>query len=198
MVKAGAEVHVLDYSSESLKLVRSYSKNDALHLMHADAQHAPYRDDSFDIIFHQGLLEHFRSPFLLLRENYRLLRKNGLLVVDVPQTFHLYTIIKQLLIITGLWFGGWERQFTIGSLTRLLRIVGFEPLHFYGDWSRPGIVYKISREVLKKIGIILPMFPNFLTPVTERFYAAQENLRKKRLLLYTVLSIGIIARKVAK
>jgi hypothetical protein len=94
-----------------------------------------------------------------------------------------------------MWFGGWERQFTRASLMRLLKSFGFKPIRFYGGWSRPGIFYKIIRELFKKIKICLPMYPMSLSMVTERFYRLQEHLRKKKIFLYTVLSIGVIARK---
>jgi len=94
-----------------------------------------------------------------------------------------------------MWFGGWERQFTRASLMRLLESFGFTPIRFYGDWSRPGIFYKIIREFFKKIKINLPMYPMFLPVATEKFYRLQEHLRKKKIFLYTVLSIGVIARK---
>lgn len=197
MIKAGAEVHVLDYSQESLRLIRANMKDNRLQLIRADAQQCPMLDNAYDIVFHQGLLEHFRSPLPLLCENHRLLKNGGLLVVDVPQTFHVYTILKHVLIAFGQWFGGWERQFTLATLTRLLRQAGFEPLHYYGDWSRPGVLYKILRQAFRQIGVELPMYPKFLGRITQQFYRKQECLRRKRLFLYTVLSIGIIARKIA-
>jgi ubiquinone/menaquinone biosynthesis C-methylase UbiE len=193
--REGGDVYLLDYSRESLRLVRSYMKNDEVTFILADALKCPFKTNSYDIVFHQGLLEHFTSPFCLLHENYRILKKNGLLIVDVPQTFHIYTILKQVLIFLGLWFGGWERQFTIGSLSKLLRKSGFEPIHYYGDWSRPGIFYKIIRELLRKFRIKLPMYPKFFGKFTKKFYNLQNRLAKKKIFLYTVLSIGIIARK---
>jgi len=164
-------------------------------LVLADGRSCPFKDNTFDIVFHQGLLEHFPSPYKLLCENLRILKRGGLLLVDVPQTFHIYTLFKHILISFGMWFGGWERQFTRASLMRLLNRSGFKPIHFYGDWSRPGIFYKIIREFFKKIKINLPMYPKLLGRATEKFYRLQDRLRKKRLFLYTVLSIGIIAQK---
>jgi ubiquinone/menaquinone biosynthesis C-methylase UbiE len=195
MRELGADVCLLDYSAESLGLIRQLIKNGAVKLIRADARFCPFNQATFDIVFHQGLLEHFRSPCPLLRENHRILKKNGLLVVDVPQTFHFYTIMKQILISLRLWFGGWERQFTIASLTELLKGLGFEPIHTYGDWSRPGIWYKMLRQMIAKLGIILPMYPKYCGAITRAFYNSQARFRKKKIFMYTVLSIGIIARK---
>lgn len=192
----GADVYILDYSKESLRLARASMTGHTVTLLRADARLCPLKTNQFDIVFHQGLLEHFRSPDALLRENHRVLKKGGLLVVDVPQTFHLYTVIKNILMALHMWFAGWERQFTIDSLTRLLEQHGFTLVHCYGDWSRPGIIYKITREIGKRMGITLPMYPRFFGGITQAFYRLQERLRKKRLFLYTVLSIGIIAKKI--
>lgn len=187
---------LLDYSPESLALIRRLTENSGVKLVMGDGRVCPFPDSMFDIVFHQGLLEHFREPYDLLRENHRILKPGGLLIVDVPQTFHFYTLMKHFLISLGLWFGGWERQFTTASLAGLLQRSGFRPFHAYGDWSRPGIMYKILRQVLVKLRIFLPMYPAYLGPVTRWFYDLQDDLRKKRVLLYTVLSVGIAARKV--
>ena len=177
-------------------MIRSMSDSRTLMLLQADALSCPVRPDSFDIVFHQGLLEHFIDPHVLLKENNRILKSGGLLVVDVPQTLHFYTLIKHALILCKLWFGGWERQFTPRSLSRLLVQSGFEPIHYYGDWSRPGIVYKITRKIASRFRINLPMYPRFFGKITENFYKIQKKLRGKRLFQYTAFSIGIIARKV--
>ncbi len=196
MSQQGADVCLLDFAQESLNLIKSYPGSDKVKLVLADALDCPFKDNTFDIIFHQGLLEHFATPRVLLQENYRILKNDGLLLVDVPQTLHLYTIFKKILYFLNLWFAGWERQFTIRSLSTLLRRCGFEPLYFYGDWSRPGIIYKLIREILIRLNIRLPMFPRYLGRLTTRFYNSQNLLRQKQLFLYTVLSIGIIARKI--
>lgn len=196
MQKLGGDVSLLDYSDESLGLIQLLAKQGGIKLIMGDARSCPFDSATFDIVFHQGLLEHFPSPYVLLRENHRILRKNGLLIVDVPQTFHIYTLMKHILIGLGLWFGGWERQFTVTSLTRLLRSLGFQPVYAYGDWSRPGIWYKMLRQVLMKLRISLPMYPRYLGSLTERFYSLQDEWRRKRLFLFTVLSVGVVARKV--
>ncbi len=196
--RLGADVCLLDYSKNSLELARRYlneEKNASVNLVLADALNTPFDEETFDIVFHQGLLEHFNDPVPLIRENHRILKKGGLLIVDVPQTFHIYTIIKNVLMLGKMWFAGWERQFTINSLEKLLKTYGLEPLHFYGDWSRPGIIYKILREVFSRFHILLPMYPKYFGKLTKAFYKMQESLRQKKIFLYTVLSIGIIARK---
>lgn len=196
MQESGGDVFLLDYSVQSLRMIRLSAGDTRVKVVLGDAQDCPFASGVFDIVLHQGLLEHFPSPWALLRENRRVLKKGGFLVVDVPQTFHIYTLMKHALMALGLWFGGWERQFTAGSLSALLRESGFEPVRCYGDWSRPGIIYKTVRQVLAKTGVRLPMYPRYPGRLTEAYYRLQDRMRTKRLFSYTVLSIGVIARKV--
>jgi ubiquinone/menaquinone biosynthesis C-methylase UbiE len=195
MAQAGAFVCTLDYSSESLRLVRSDPRGHLTNLVMANALECPFPDGTFDIVFHQGLLEHFASPHHLLIENRRVLKKNGLLVIDVPQTFHVYTVMKHVLMMLGRWFAGWERQFTPGSLRQLVAGHGFEAVHQYGAWSQPGIFYKVIRETAKKFNRDLPMYPRPCCSLSRAWLDLQPQLRHKRLFQYTELSIGIIARK---
>lgn len=195
MQKHGASVFLLDYSAESLRLARQNITQSEVGLVLANGLRTPFAGETFDLVFHQGLLEHFPNPHELLRENHRILKKDGLVVVDVPQTIHFYTIVKQILQAFGLWFAGWERQFTVGSLSRLLRQHGFDPIHAYGDWPRPGIFYRMLRQALVRLGIRLPMYPKYPGRLTASFYGLQQRLKRKRLFQYTTLSIGIIARK---
>ncbi|MEO0184260.1 MAG: class I SAM-dependent methyltransferase [candidate division WOR-3 bacterium] len=198
LARLGADVWLLDYSKRSLELAQHYlnkGSDVSVNLIMADAITTPFMDETFDIVFHQGLLEHFRNPVPLIKENYRILKRGGLLIVDVPQTFHLYTLIKNILMLLKLWFAGWERQFTVDSLQRLLKTHNLEPIYYYGDWSRPGIIYKIVREILLRFKISLPMYPEYFGRFTRNFYKLQHLLRQKKILLYTVLSIGIIAQK---
>ena len=126
LARAGARAVVLDYSPASLAIVQRLAREQGLpvHLVRADALAMPFRSDAFDVVFHQGLLEHFRYPMPLLRENARVTRRGGRVVVDVPQTVHPYTAMKQTLIAFNAWFAGWETQFTPAALEARLVAAG--------------------------------------------------------------------------
>ncbi|MBT4291670.1 methyltransferase domain-containing protein, partial [bacterium] len=156
-----------------------------------DALAKPFAENSFDIVFHQGLLEHFRDPLPLLVEDLRVLKPGGHLVVDVPQTFHYYTVGKKILIAMGKWFAGWETQFTPAQLERVGVAAGGELVRTYGDWMVPGLWYRAIRKVLvSRLGIRLPMYPRGL-PLGWLRNLMQEN----RAALYTKMTIGVILRK---
>jgi len=162
LAKDGAKTVVLDYSPASLDIVRRLARESGIpiHAVRADALALPFREGTFEAVFHQGLLEHFRDPMPLLRENARVAARGGRVVVDVPQTFHLYTAMKQTLIAMNRWFAGWETQFTPAGLERRVRDAGLEVKRTYGEWMVPGLAYRVTREVLKRgLGRSIPLEP---------------------------------------
>jgi SAM-dependent methyltransferase len=197
LVRAGAIGVVLDYSPASLAIVQRLAREQGLpvHLVRADALAMPFRDGTFQVVFHQGLLEHFRDPMPLLRENARVTRTGGRVVVDVPQTFHLYTAMKQTLILVNRWFAGWETQFTPAELERRCRAAGLRVRRTYGDWMVPGLAYRVVRELLKRgAGMRLPLEPD-VPVMTPLMRGVRERLRGRRWALYTSHVIGTVAEK---
>ncbi|MFZ5518609.1 MAG: methyltransferase domain-containing protein [Candidatus Zhuqueibacterota bacterium] len=192
-----AMVYVLDYSPQALAIVRKLNAQSPakLNLIQSDAFHIPVPDNTFDIVFHQGLLEHFRDPRPLIQENFRVLKPGGLLLIDVPQRYHVYTLIKHILILLNRWFAGWETEFSIRELKNLMQQQGFAIKFCYGRWMRPSLFYRIMREAMKKLNIRLPLYPEGF-PWTRRL---RDYLRckfiEKRWAFYTFLDIGVIGQK---
>jgi SAM-dependent methyltransferase len=198
LVREGARGVVLDYSPASLELVARQARAQGLtvHLVRADALRMPFREGTFDVVFHQGLLEHFRDPMPLLRENARVTARGGRMIVDVPQTFHLYTLMKQALIAVDRWFAGWETQFTPGQLERLVAASGMEVRRTYGEWMVPGLWYRVTREVLKRgLGATLPLEPRGPRLWAAGWTALRARLSRTRWAPWTSHVIGTVAEK---
>jgi len=198
LVRAGAIGIVLDYSPASLELVKRQAATLGLpvHLVRADALAMPFRDGSVDVVHHQGLLEHFRDPLPLLRENVRVTRSGGRVVVDVPQTFHLYTVMKQMMIALNVWFAGWETQFTAAGLERRMREAGLTIRRSYGDWMVPGLGYRVFREALRRtLHVDLPLEPAALRWWWNGTAPLRRALARTRFGLYTCHVIGTVGVK---
>jgi SAM-dependent methyltransferase len=138
--KRGANVVGLDYSEQALALCRSFEgvsqRSGRSVFLKGDARELPFADDSFDLVYSIGLVEHFRDPGLLLAEQYRVLRPDGILFVQVPQKYTAYTVIKKMVIQIGKWpYGGWETQFAAGELSKLVTRAGFDLQLCYGYGS---------------------------------------------------------------
>lgn len=198
LASEGARTYILDYSMASLETARRVAVRHGVVpiLVRADALRLPFRDGAFDVIFHQGLLEHFRDPMPLLRENVRALAGSGLLLVDVPQRWHLYTALKHAMIATGTWFAGWETEFTIGELERLLRSAGVRVVSRYGAWMVPGLFYRSLRAALLKLKAgRLPLDPPripLLAPALERWRGMWDGTP---VAFRTYFVIGALGRK---
>ncbi len=197
LARAGGRVIVLDYSRPALETARDLARRFDLELVAVcgDALHLPFRSGSIDIVFHQGLLEHFRDPTPLVTENARVLKRGGHLLIDVPQKYHLYTLVKHGLMLFGKWFAGWETEFTIGQLERLIQRGGLEVVSSYGDWMVPGLWYRSLRAALRRFGWVLPKYPRGVWPLNALGAAVRRRLRGTRIAFYTYAMIGGVGRR---
>ena len=199
LIEFGAKVVQLDYSVNSLQILKDLSAE--LHvqsnIVGGDTFQLPFPDETFDVVFHQGLLEHFRHPQAeaLLKENIRVLKQGGFLLVDVPQRYHLYTVVKHTLIAIDKWFAGWERSFSIPELRSLLRSLGLAPVHAYGEWMYPSLFYRAVREALKKLGVTIPKNPQPIQFLTTLRKNIRLSMIRTALPLYSGISIGVIGKK---
>jgi hypothetical protein len=93
------------------------------------------------------------------------------------------------------WFAGWEKQFTMPQLKKLMTDAGFECVYDYGDWMRPNLFYRIVREVGFKVGVELPKYPLQGTAYQKAKDAILDALENNSLMHYTQLCIGVLGKK---
>jgi glycosyltransferase involved in cell wall biosynthesis/SAM-dependent methyltransferase len=109
--------------------------NGRLALVAADAFQAPFADESFDLVFSQGLVEHFPDPHAILEAHARLVRPGGWLVINVPQALNPYTLYKHWKMSRGSWPPGWETQFSPHALARVAAPLGLDIVALDGHGS---------------------------------------------------------------
>jgi SAM-dependent methyltransferase len=193
LASRGAHVTTLDYSDQSLGLMRQ-AAGDRLDIVCGDALALPFRNETFDIVFHQGLLEHFRAPLKLLQENHRVLRTGGCVLVDVPQRYHYYTLMKHALMAVNRWFAGWETEFSPAELGRLMEEAGFRLDGSYGENLFPPVWYRGVRRTLLKAGVRLPMYP-LSSPSMTRMRRSLRDAVPHGVRLNTSMVIGFLGWK---
>jgi SAM-dependent methyltransferase len=93
--RQGLDVEGVEYSSELVeRLSRRYPE---LNIHCEDALQTHYKDSSVDIALSLGVVEHReRGPDVFLREMYRVLRSDGLLLISVP-FYNLFWRIRMAL-----------------------------------------------------------------------------------------------------
>lgn len=193
LAKNGAVAVAIDYSHKAL--ARASEAGGGVMLVCGDAEALPFRDGVFDLVFHQGVMEHFRNPDPMTRECARVTALGGALLVDVPQTFHPYTIVKKVLMALGAWFAGWETQYTVRELRGFLRRHGFVPESAYSRYFSPSLAYRLLREVMLRLGARMPLRPVLIPPVHRLRSRVRSSVENSTLGLLTGCVIGVFARK---
>ena len=106
------------YSIFLAKKINKYFKN-SINVLVGDTKGLPFKSESFDIVFSQGLVEHFKNSKEIIKEQSRILKPNGILIVNVPQKFTGYTMMKKKAIKKNNWDLGWETEFSYHDLKKI-------------------------------------------------------------------------------
>ena len=196
LAERGLHAIALDASAASLALIaREHPALAGRGIVGGDAIHLPFADETFDAVFHQGVLEHFGNPVAFLTENLRVTRPGGMLVVDVPQKYHPWTLVKRALLRVDRWFAGWETEFTVTELERVVRSAGYDILGSYGDWMVPSLGYRMAREAARAVAVPLPLVPRGPATLRRVRRAARVRLLAPRAARYVAHTIGVVASR---
>jgi len=195
LAKKNAKVYCLDFSACALQITSELAKRQqvCLHLINGNAEKMGFKADFFDIIFHQGFLEHFKNPLPLIMEQRRVLKPGGLILIDVPQKYNFYTLMKHVRMFFNKWEYGWETQYSRKQLENLLKVNGFEIKQIYGRGYYPRIFY-LARHLSRVENRIKCLgFTKRFWRIYDRLWIKFENSKMWPLLS---LNIGIVAKKV--
>ncbi len=92
----------------------------------ADAQYLPFQDNLFSEINANQILEHLYTPFLSLKEWGRVLKKDGMIHVCIPNVTYYRRLIRYILNKPVSQNKDHIQCFTISELQNLMRNTGFE------------------------------------------------------------------------
>ena len=194
LARRGGLATLLDYSEAALAAARTTARREGMtiQLVGADAHRMPFGDGSFDAVFHQGFLEHFRDPMPILVEQRRVLKRVGVLLVDVPQKYSFYTLEKRRKIREGTWFAGWETEYSLGELERLVAAAGFQVVRTFGRDLQPFLarIRSLSAAGTRRIG--RPYLPRKVAHLYDRVWSFLES---RRTVYRFCLSVGVVARR---
>ncbi len=63
------------------------NQNKTIHLVRGDALALPMKTKVFDVVVATAIVEHLSHPIQLIHESFRVLKKNGILIVTTPHPF---------------------------------------------------------------------------------------------------------------
>jgi len=109
----GFDITVMDLSKNPLQKAVSLFRELSLDCKFTlgDLFNIPLKDEQFDIVFNQGVMEHFRlaslDASLGVKEMLRVLKKNGTLIIFVPAyfspLFFVYKFFKLFKLVDKYW-----------------------------------------------------------------------------------------------
>lgn len=139
----------MDISDSSLSIARKVSMElkNKIYLARGDANKLFYKKDSFNLIFSQGVMEHFGNPDQMINEQIYSLKKGGLLIINVPQKYTGYTLMKHWKMEKGTWEWVWETEYSYPMLRRLGNRYGLHEIEVFGyqywrSWGEPLFVLR--------------------------------------------------------
>lgn len=135
----------IDLSHEAVAVAQKFGEamDSSVRVSVDNAETMQFESGTFDLVFSQGVMEHFKDPVPALAEQLRVLRAGGYLVVDVPQKYNPYTIYKHKRLREGIWEYGWESEYSYGELKELGDRLGLQTVdvgaYGYGYFQDYGL-----------------------------------------------------------
>ncbi|MDA2932727.1 methyltransferase domain-containing protein [Acidobacteria bacterium AH-259-D05] len=149
------EVHGLEISNVALQLVSKIVPT--AHRVLGDGQNLPYVDDSFDIVFNIGSLEHYPAIPTGISEIARVLKPNGTACLVVPNSELLYYRFSLRRGTRQREIG--EKLLSLPEWVSLFRTGGLRVVRVLRDRG-PGIVWSpwgILRHLLVTSTFLMPL-----------------------------------------
>ncbi|HOJ37235.1 MAG TPA: class I SAM-dependent methyltransferase [Ignavibacteriales bacterium] len=153
----------LDFNFDILKKAKNVSKiiNQENYFINADMFHLPFANNTFDIIFNAGVVEHFtvkeRKKFL--KEYTRVLKNDGTIIIAFPNHFSIpYKLAYIIYNLTRKWM--FPKEFTIYNMKRELKENGLyiEKMFILSK----GSIYNwlnfspLLKKIMMSIGKVIP------------------------------------------
>jgi len=137
------EYGLIDFLDKGIKfsldpiidLYSGFHNNSGVKCIKGVGEQLPFRKNSFDIVIMTNVLDHVYKPLMVLKESYRVIRKDGFLVISLD-VFSFTNIIKLVRETLGLKRDVYHmHSFTHKRIERMLINTGFVLL---GKKSMPG------------------------------------------------------------
>jgi len=160
------EAYGVDFSPSALTIAKNFRN---LIEVQTDAHNLPFKNESFDKLFCMNLTPHLLNLNKALKEFLRILKPNGLAVINFLNKYGLinipYTIFN---IKLGLYFNhnimtpSPQNCFSTHEMIRIISKAGFKPLATYG-WgiSFPHFLGKKIPQVAYKTNDLMIKYQNF-------------------------------------
>lgn len=151
-------------------------------VVEADIGAMPFPDESFDVVVCLDVLEHICDDLQAVKELFRVLRKNGIAIIAVPESMKLWSAHD--IAVNHL------RRYEKKDLLHLLRDGNFKIID---SWSvnryiRPVILFLRRRSTSSSLKSVNPILNSILYVIARIDFATRK-------ILSSGVTIWIVARK---
>jgi SAM-dependent methyltransferase len=152
----------LDISPAALAI----AKNNCDHPVQGDIFHIPFKDETFDLVYNSGVIEHFPSPYNIsaIREMTRITKPGGNVIIIVPNSLCLwYRFGKFVAKLFGNFEFGYEEDYTPHRLVDAVVEKGLVVERIFGLQALPPLATNdkelLSVRMRERVGLIEHILP---------------------------------------
>jgi ubiquinone/menaquinone biosynthesis C-methylase UbiE len=157
-----------------------------------DMFNLPFRDNSFDIVWNEGVIEHFADPknIQACKEMARVSRKY--VIVAVPNKNPVWLIRKTILKITNKWPYGYEESYSISRLKNLFHAVGLKVEEIVGIRILPPIKeVKKAKDLLALATLTFPISSKNIKMLAKNSLSLESRHKTcAKIFGYAIMGIG--------
>lgn len=107
--KGAKELHGLEYETMNVEKARSLNKHINVKIIQGDIKKilSYYQENYFDLIISLGLIEHFKYPINKIKDLIKLIKLNGILILEMPNFNNYFYYRSRLKKIHTMPFHNW-------------------------------------------------------------------------------------------
>jgi len=180
----------MDRSMMPLNVAKS--KFGASNLISGDMFQIPFKSNSFDVVWNEGVLEHFKEPTNLAACKEMSRVSKNLVIIAVPNRYTVWPIRKTLLKAVKKWPYGYEESYSPNRLKKLMENSGLRVEAIKGIRVLPPIKErKKFSDILALGALTLPLSKKSVENISKKsisFETKHELFTK--LFGYEIIAIG--------
>lgn len=141
----GSEIYGIDVSSDLVENANKLASSLQLQNVRFKKDNIfdlSFPDNHFDVVFNEGVIEHFRNHEDAFREMYRVTKNKGTIIVGVPNWYNFPHTIRKWCIdkLNGEYEYGYEKSFKHNELIELFRRYDLQNIEMTGYYSMQSII----------------------------------------------------------
>lgn len=143
----------MDISQEALALSRKNCINlKNVFFIKDDCTKLKTKSNQFDLVWSQGLIEHFKNPEVLINEHIKICKPGKTVLISVPYLYsymYLWYLLTRLKILRFLWPWTDQEFYTSKKFIQLMKKLNY-PARNYSIYKKNAFLGIIILKIVKK------------------------------------------------